>query len=262
MKTLNAPRRTGQVGGDLSQWARQRMEETPGDPLFLASWTRALFIHYEVDAEELQKVVPFELDLWEGKAIVSLVAFTIEEMRPYWGRGWTKWMLAPLATHDFLNVRTYVKYGDDRGIYFLREFLPNRLAVQLGPRTFGLPYKLGKTDYQHGGRELRGRVESERRELRYRGHITEPLAIAQEGTREEFLAERYSAFTNLDSRHPKRCFHVWHQPWKLAPVNLEIEEDELIRELDPWAKSARYAGASYSPGVHDVWMGWPRKLKE
>ena len=55
--------------------ARRRKEETGGDPLFLAGWKRALFLHYEVDAGELQAAVPFELDLWEGRqAIVSVVA--------------------------------------------------------------------------------------------------------------------------------------------------------------------------------------------
>lgn len=261
MKTLNAPPEIGRAGDELSRWARRRMEETPGDPLFLASWMRALFVHYEVDAEELQKVVPFELDLWEGKAIVSLVAFTIEGMRPFRGGRWTSWILAPLATHDFLNVRTYVKHGNDRGIYFLREFLPNRLAVQLGPRTFGLPYRYGATRYVHGGRHLEGEVESDGEAFRYRGTLTAPCSVAEAGSREEFLAERYSAFTNLRPDRPKRCFQVWHRPWKLAPVNLEIAEDDLIRGLGSWAKKARFIGANYSPGVNDVWMGWPRRTE-
>ena len=41
----------------------------------------ALFIHFEVDAERLQRDVPFPLDLRDGKAYVSLVAFTMRAMR-------------------------------------------------------------------------------------------------------------------------------------------------------------------------------------
>ena len=47
----------------LNLEARRRMEETPGDPFFLAGWQRVLFLHYEVEAEKLRAVVPFELDL-------------------------------------------------------------------------------------------------------------------------------------------------------------------------------------------------------
>ena len=41
-----------------------------GEPLFLADWLRPVFVHYEVPAKELQRDVPFELDLYQGKAYV------------------------------------------------------------------------------------------------------------------------------------------------------------------------------------------------
>ena len=120
-------------------------------PLFLADWDRALFLHFEVDIEELRRRVPFELDLFEDRsAIVTLVAFTMRGMRMWRGGRWTRWMTSPIATHSFLNLRTYVR-GRDRepGIYFMREWLNSRLAVLLGPITFGLPYRLGSIDYHH-----------------------------------------------------------------------------------------------------------------
>ena len=56
-------------------------------PLFLGDWVRALFIHYEVEPEILQREVPFELDLWNGRAFASLVAFTMQRLRLGFG-GW------------------------------------------------------------------------------------------------------------------------------------------------------------------------------
>jgi len=58
-----------------SEAARCRLLSSPGEPLFIADWDRALMIHYEVDGVALQRKVPFELDLWNGRAFVSLVAF-------------------------------------------------------------------------------------------------------------------------------------------------------------------------------------------
>jgi uncharacterized protein YqjF (DUF2071 family) len=141
--------------------ARSRMLSVPGEPLLIADWERALMIHYEVDAEALQRMVPFELDLRDGRAFVSLVAFTMRGMRFFRGGALTAWLLRPIATHNFLNVRTYVRRGREDGIYFLAEWLNNKLSVMLGPGVFGLPYRLGRLKYEHdwNARALRGRVE-------------------------------------------------------------------------------------------------------
>ena len=45
-----------------------------GEPLFLAAWDRAVFIHYGADPSLLQRQVPFQLDLHDGRAFVSIVA--------------------------------------------------------------------------------------------------------------------------------------------------------------------------------------------
>ena len=101
--------------------ARHRFEQLEGWPLFHSDWMRALFIHYEVDQEVLQSQIPFELDLHEGRAIVSLVAFTMQGLRlPIAGRLGAL-LTAPGATHPLLNVRTYVRHRGEPGIYFMRE---------------------------------------------------------------------------------------------------------------------------------------------
>src|SRR5262245_26030044 len=101
--------------------AKQRLLSLPLEPLFIADWDSPLMIHYRVDAQRLRRVVPFELDLWEGHAYVSLVAFTMRGMRPRFGSPWLNWLFRPIATHDFLNLRTYVRFRGERGIYFITE---------------------------------------------------------------------------------------------------------------------------------------------
>src|SRR5215471_2168633 len=103
--------------------AKERILSQRGEPLFLAAWEHVLMIHLEVDAERLQRDVPFRLDLWNGRAFVSVVAFTMRNMRPRWGRRLAAMLLRPIATHEFLNVRTYVRHGDECGIHFLAEWL-------------------------------------------------------------------------------------------------------------------------------------------
>ncbi len=62
--------------------ALERLRSVAGEPLFIADWERALMIHYEVDPCLLQHEVPFALDLKDGRAVISAVAFTMRGMRP------------------------------------------------------------------------------------------------------------------------------------------------------------------------------------
>jgi uncharacterized protein YqjF (DUF2071 family) len=239
-------------------------------PLFHCSWDRAVFLHYHVDPKFLQPQVPFDLDLFNGHAYVSLVAFTLRNMRlthPH-----LKFLTHPLHTHSFLNVRTYVHVGRLRGIYFLAEWLNNRLATILGPVLYGLPYRFGKLTYSNNPPELSGEVFAGmggmgsgtpmpvRPTLRY--HATLPSSPtyqpATHDTLTHFLLERYTAFTQHGPFH--RLFQVCHHPWPQTPIDIEINCDSLLHTTGPWFPHAQFLAANFSPGVSDVQMGWPDKL--
>src|SRR5438067_894904 len=82
-------------------------------PLFFAEWLDVVFIHFELEPRVLQSSVPFDLDLRDGRAYVSLVAFTQRRLRPAFGGRLAALFAAPLADHAFLNVRTYVRHGGE-----------------------------------------------------------------------------------------------------------------------------------------------------
>jgi uncharacterized protein YqjF (DUF2071 family) len=245
--------------------ARSRLLSRRGEPLLIADWDRALMLHFEVDAERLQQVVPFELDLWEGtRAFVSVVAFAMRGMRLRAGGRLGAWLLKPLATHEFLNVRTYVRHGEERGIHFLAEWLPNPLAVLFGPITFGLPYRLGRLDYhhRHESGEIGGNVKDTRSGalLQYTARLDEVARFAPcpAGSLDEWLMERYTAFNAAQGRH--RFFRVWHEPWPQVRAESCLEDGSLLTESWPFFRDAKLIGANYSPGVREVWMGRPHRI--
>ena len=239
------------------------MQHSRGEPLFIAEWIKVVMIHFAVDARVLQSQVPFTLDLHEGSAFVTLVAFTMRHMRPAFGGRLTSWMLRPIATHDFLNVRTYVRSGADAGIHFLAEWVSNRLAVALGPPTFSLPYRYGRIRYQNDwtAGELRGQVEdvATGAALAYDICLDHHAALREcdPGSLDEWLMERYSAFNSAFQR--KRFFRVWHEPWQQCKADVEIADAALLESNWDWFRNVRVVGANYSPGVPDVWLGrpWP-----
>lgn len=246
-----------------SELARERMRARWGEPLFLADWMRVLMIHFEVDARTLQRDVPYPLELLDGRAFVTLVAFTMEHMRPRIGGKFGAWWFKPIATHDFLNVRTYVRHHGEPGIHFLAEWLSSWLAVQLGPRTFGLPYRHGRICYEHNRHNgtLHGRVVDVKSKAAFAYKTTiNPqalLAPSARGSQDEWLMERYTAFNAVNQR--KRFFRVWHPPWPQCRITVSVAERSLLEENWPWFASAAVAGAVYSPGVRAVWMGRPHR---
>jgi len=244
----------------LSEAARRRMLALPGEPMFYARWDRAVFIHYEADPATLQRDVPFDLDLHEGRAFVSIVAFTLARMRPRIGGRFGEWLFKPIATHEFLNIRTYVQHRGEPGIYFLAEWLSNPLSVRLGPRTFGLPYKFGRLIYEHARvrGEIRGDVEACEGRLSYQGDVAErSFAPSEPGSLTEFMLERYTAFTRHGKR--RRLFRVWHEPWPQEPLDIDTTADDLLASTGNWWQTAEYVGANYSPGA-EVWMGRPHRI--
>lgn len=257
------PPEPGIPSSALSVAARARMRSQRGEPLFLADWMQVLMMHFEVDAAELQRIVPYQLDLYHGHAFVTLVAFSMENMRPRFGGKLGAWLFKPIATHDFLNVRTYVRHHGEPGIHFLAEWLSSWLAVQLGPRTFGLPYRHGRISYQNGGRGglLHGRVEDVQTHaaFQYRAglELDAPFTPCESGSLDEWLMERYTAFNS--ARGNKRFFRVWHPPWPQTPVAASIEDLSLLEENWPPFKTAHQIGANYSPGSQSVWMGRPHR---
>lgn len=255
MSSITASRST------LSEAARRRMLSLRGEPMLYARWDRAVFIHYEADPAVLQRDVPFVLDLRDGRAFVSIVAFTLSRMRPRLGGRIGEWLFKPIATHEFLNVRTYVRHRDETGIYFLAEWLSNPLSVRLGPRTFGLPYRFGRLDYEHAsnGSVLRGTVDASGGRLAYAGRVCgSDFAVSDPESLTEFMLERYTAFTQRANR--ARFFRVWHSPWEQAPAEIEVTADTVLAGMGAWWKTSEYIGANYSPGA-EVWMGRPHRIR-
>lgn len=243
--------------------ARERCYSFENAPLFHADWTELVFHHFKVDAVELQKIVPFELDLYEGNAYVSLVGFHSSNM---WldklGR-WTGILNAPFATHDFLNVRTYVKHKGEAGIYFMTEIVNRAVSVPLGRLTFGLPFHFGKINYLHSmGAAIKGSVSAAKNGagLVYEseGAVKEDLRICEPDSLNEFLCEKYTAYTSLNGKD--RVFRIIHEPWMLAPIDVIWTDLSLLTESFPFIELEGYVGSAITPGVKNVFLSKPRRI--
>ncbi len=257
--------------------ARGRVAAAGSEPLLMCDWQRATFIHYEVEPHILQPMIPYELDLYGGRAYVSLVAFTLRRFRTCIGQRVVRWAAAPFANHAYFNVRTYVVHEGGAGIYFMAEWVPRRLSMFIGPRTYGLPLRFGSLDYEH--RHEVGRIAGRVRDLtkcqsdakrqcdgrhggddfEYDGRLKSGGDIeAAADPLTQFLVERYTAYTCR--REVYRRFRIWHEPWTLRPLEVNVSSDRLLDLTGDWPGAAQLAAAHYSSGVRDVRISRPQWL--
>ena len=201
------------------------------------NWRELLFLHWELAPDAIRPLIPreLELDLFGGKAFVGLVPFTMTGVRP------TGFPPVPgLSSFHETNVRTYVHFdGREPGVWFFSLDAANTLAVRLARRFFHLPYHRARMFLE---RERPVSVDQSLPILYagvrcwpaplpasylIRGLVTGPVRLAEPGTLEHFLAERYLLYTRFED-----CLYqgqVYHTPYPLQPATvLSLDESLLV----------------------------------
>jgi uncharacterized protein YqjF (DUF2071 family) len=107
-----------------------------GRPFLAARWSNLFLASYAVPPELLRPRLPPGLDLHtrDGRAFVSLVAFDFLDTRVL-GVQWPGYRNFPE-----LNLRFYVRRGEERGVVFVREFVPQRLVAWMARVLYNEPY--------------------------------------------------------------------------------------------------------------------------
>jgi uncharacterized protein len=234
------------------------------DALVRVQWPRVLFFHYRVPAEVLRPHVPrtLQIELHDNSAWLTLVALTMRNFRP--SRPWSirGWLLRCRGEQRFLNVRTYVRHGGERGAFFLWGWLSRPFHLPLPERPLGLPCGFADITYRHRheAKELSGTVRGREGGFAYCASLpaSGPFSPPPPGSLAEFALEQYTGlYTHC--RHPW-IFRAWHDPWLSTPVNVTVGDDSLLRPLGCFGE-AELAASHYAPGLPEVWLGTARKLE-
>lgn len=242
--------------------ARARLLAAPGDPILEADWRRVLFFHHRIDAEQIPLPDGFELERYEGSAWITVVALTMQRFRPRPASPWWAWALGSIREQRFLNVRTYVRYRDEPGLFFLWGWLSRPLFMPLPEQPGGLTCGFArlKYDHQHERGELTGSVHAGDRRFVYRAALDRERSFdaCAPGSLAEFTLERYSGF--YWHRGAGRVFRAWHDPWQIATVEATIEHQTLLTTRWPWFRDAKLEAVHYTPGFSGVWLGRSHRL--
>ncbi len=225
-------------------------------PVMMQGWKDLTYVHFSYDPEVVQRRLPpgLEVDTFEGRAWVGLVAFHMEDIRlphtppfPY------------LGTFPETNVRTYVRgpYGR-QGVWFDSLDITRMVPVLFALGTYRLPYRWSKMSIEHSDGNVKYRAK--RRWPGPRGFTSRIVARPGLPTAATDLEHFLTARWGLYSRFGKGLAYapVDHAPWPLQAATLVDFQDRLI-EAAGYPPPSGDPLVHYSPGV-DVRIGLPRRL--
>jgi hypothetical protein len=169
-----------------------------------------------------------DLDTFDGKVWLGLVVFRLSGIK-------LRWLPEVKAVASFpeVNVRTYVRYKGQPGVYFLSLDADNPLAVAIAGPWYGLNYYNAEIHY---GRDADGfyfksrRIERGLPEARLNvtyapigQHVSasEPRSLQLQ----KWLTERYCYYSVSHDR-VRRC-DIEHRPWSLQPARATFRENSM-----------------------------------
>jgi uncharacterized protein YqjF (DUF2071 family) len=202
------------------------------------AWRHLLFLHWEIAPDALRPFIPeaLDIDLFEGRAYIGLVPFTMQHLRP---RGLPH--LPPLRRwhEDFheVNVRTYVthpKWGP--GVWFFSLDAASASAVCAARLWYKLPYfyatmhlkahrKNGNIIYDYFSQRHWPQPAPAGCAITYAPLGTPAPAVS--GTLEHFLVERYWLYSYSKGR--LFAGQVRHKPYPLQNAQVLHLEENLIK---------------------------------
>jgi len=213
---------------------------------FYQEWNDVIFLHWQVEREELEKFVPkeLELDLFDGKPWVSIVAFTMEKIRPK-----NIPSFSPISNFDEINIRTYVKANNKTGVYFLSIEGGTKLSCEIAKGISGLPYrysKMSRTKNQYIS-------TNEEFEDNLRIEFQAGDSTQTKTNLDKWLTERYALF--LDDQKSIKEFEIHHLKWQIKELILKEVEFKYER-FSNLIKNAP-SKIQYSNGVKVI--AWNKK---
>lgn len=213
----------------LSEVHHRPFELPIGKWKYYQKWNNALFLHWEIPIEILQNLVPktLNIDTYDGKAYVSLVAFTMEKIRP---RNLPS--IQFISDFDEINIRTYIEKDGKKGVYFLNIEGGKSLSVFIAKKLSGLPYE--KSEIKRSNQSYHSK--NDLKNLNFESEYSIKSTISDKSELDIWLTERYCLY--LKKENEVYRYDIHHKEWEIKAVeishlNLDYNLGELVINYPP-----------------------------
>jgi hypothetical protein len=196
----------------LNDTSHRPFEIPKGNWIYYQEWNRALFLHWIVPFELLRKCVPSNLsiDTFDGNCYISLVAFTMEKIRPKFLPS-----IEYISDFDEINVRTYIDNDNKKGVYFLNIEAGKLISAFVAKTISGLPYE--KANINRTGKTYSSENLKKGFELNAEFEIKQEIVSKTE--LDKWLTERYCLY--LDQKGELYRYDIHHKEWDLKSVHIK-----------------------------------------
>ena len=183
---------------------------------YYQEWNNALFLHWSVATDMIKPLIPpgLEIDTIQGKTWISLVAFTMEKIRPR-----NLPVLAAVSTFHEINVRAYVLKDNKPGVYFLNIEAQKIVSVLIAKSLSGLPYEKATISRTQKGNTAYFVSENKAKNF----HLDVSYETGSEGYAktdiDKWLTERYCLY--LDKGKNIYRYEIHHEEWDVKKVNIK-----------------------------------------
>ncbi len=172
-------------------------------------WNKAIFLHWEVDAEVIQEMLPKTLtvDIINGKAWVSIVAFDMNNVR-------LRYLPKPPYISDFqeINIRTYVVCSGKPSVYFFSMEANNKLSCKIIKQVSKFPYRYSKMNRDETSYHSKNTNLNEAFSVEY---TLDNVHVVKDET-DKWLTERYAVFQNYKNKIIE--YDVHHIEWPMQNI--------------------------------------------
>ena len=204
-------------------------------PFLTARWSNLINLTYAVPADLLLPHLPsgLELDRRAGQTFASLVAFDFLDTRVL-GVPWPGFRAFPE-----LNLRFYVRRGDERGVVFIREFVPQRFVAWVARVVYNEPYQAApmrsQTLDQPDSLTVTHRLEWGGRSHTVQAAGGKPAMQPAADSVEHFFKEHQWGY-GVSRRGRTERYEVRHPVWDVYPVQSYHLDFDFGRVYGPkWA---------------------------
>lgn len=232
----------------LNDKSHRPFEMPKGNWVYYQEWNRTLFLHWVVPFELLRKCVPSNLsiDTFEGNCYVSLVAFTMEKIRPKFLPS-----IEYISDFDEINVRTYIDNNNKKGVYFLNIEAGKAASAFVAKTISGLPYekaKINRTYKLYDSKNIK-------KGFKLNAEFEIKQKIADKTELDKWLTERYCLY--LDQDQELYRYDIHHKEWELKSVNVKnLIVSYKIGEIELNERQANLT--HYSEGIKVI--AWKRQI--
>jgi uncharacterized protein YqjF (DUF2071 family) len=213
-------------------------------------------INYEVNPEILIKHLPLytELDLFEGKALVSMVGFLFNNTRVFG----IKW---PFHTNfEEVNLRFYIKHFDGekwkRGVAFISEIVPKPAISIIANALYNEHYSTAKMKNRiiENNEKIIAEYSWKNKNTLWNWMKVEAknkLYEIKPNSQEEFIFEHYCGFNQLNQKTTIE-YSIEHPRWMIYEVEkfeLNCDVEKLYgKEFLPFINSSNKCSAFFARG--------------